>query len=283
MSSTRAVIVRAGLIRGWIEFRQTLTNGQDVFGYLLSPAIFLIVMVSLRGDKLPGTEISIGSSIMPGVLAITVLFSGVLGVAQLLAVEREDGTLLRAKAVPNGMGAYLFGKVVSVAGMTVVSLLIVLVPSLFLLDGFVFTAGSALVLAGVLVLGLAGTMALGAIAGSLMTSPRAAGILMIPMGLLAAISGIFAPLTRLAEWMQWIGQAFPMYWMGLGMRSALLPEETVVIEVGQSWRYPEMFLVLAVWAVVAVTFAPRVLRRMARRESGAAVAARQQKALQRIG
>jgi len=40
--------------------------------------------------------------------------------------------------------------------------------------------------------------------------------------------------------------------------------------------------VLGVWAVLGLVLAPMVLRRMARRESGSAVDARRQKALQRV-
>jgi hypothetical protein len=60
--------------------------------------------------------------------------------------------------------------------------------------------------------------------------------------------------------------------MGLGMRSALLPDSTVVVEIGDSWRHLETIAVLGVWAVAGLLVAPVVLRRMARRESGSNVA-----------
>ena len=41
---------------------------------------------------------------------------GVITTGDLLVTEREDGTLLRAKAIPNGMLGYLLGKVVNIAG-----------------------------------------------------------------------------------------------------------------------------------------------------------------------
>ncbi len=41
----------------------------------------------------------------------------------MLTVEREDGTLLRAKAIPNGMIGYLIGKVVMVSGMVLISVI----------------------------------------------------------------------------------------------------------------------------------------------------------------
>ena len=78
--------------------------------------------------------------------------------------------------------------------------------------------------AWVLMLGLLATLPLGAMLGSLFSSQRSAGgpMLLLLAGL-AAISGIFYPITHLPVFLQWTGQVFPMYWLGLGMRSALLP------------------------------------------------------------
>jgi ABC-2 type transport system permease protein len=83
--------------------------------------------------------------------------------------------------------------------------------------------------------------------------------------------------------MQWAGQAFPLYWLGLGMRSALLPAGLASVEIGHSWRHLATFGVLGAWAVVGLLVAPVLLRRMARRESGSSVAARRDKAMQRVG
>ena len=58
------------------------------------------------------------------------------------------------------------------------------------------------------------------------------------------------------------------------MRHALLPDSMAAVEIDGSWRTLMMFAVLAVWAVLALALAPRLLRRMARRESGSVVAAR---------
>ena len=66
-------------------------------------------------------------------------------------------------------------------------------------------------------------------------------------------------------------------------RSALLPGDMVSVELGHSWRHLETFGVLGAWAVLGVIVAPIVLRRMARRESGARVAEYRERALQRVG
>ncbi|MGK4596434.1 ABC transporter permease [Amycolatopsis sp. w19] len=276
--------VRLGVRRGWLEARQMMTNREDLFNTFLFPAIFVIVMFFMRGAKLPGTEFSLGAATVPSVLGASIVFSGMLGMAGVLAVEREDGTLLRAKATPNGMIGYLVGKVVTVSMSTVIGMLLVLIPSLILFDG-IAPGGltSWLGLLWVLVLGLLATMPIGAIFGSLTSNARSIGLIMLPTLGIGAISGIFYPITALPEWLQYLGQVFPMYWLGLGMRSALLPDSTVIIEIGQSWRPWETLGVLSVWAVIGLKLAPVVLRRMARRESGSSVAARREKAMQRIG
>jgi DNA-binding XRE family transcriptional regulator len=91
--------------------------------------------------------------------------------------------------------------------------------------------------------------------------------------------GEFAPSLHLALR---LAQFFPVYWLGLGMRSALLPDALASVEIGQSWRQLETLGVLGAWAVAGLVLAPIILRRMARRESGSSVEARRQRALQRV-
>ncbi|MEV0701143.1 ABC transporter permease [Saccharopolyspora sp. NPDC050389] len=276
----KATAARAGLQRGWIEFRQTVTTPQDLWGYLFPTVILLVVMSFQNGSTVAG--FSLGAMTLPGALGMGIGFSGLIVIAQQLTVEREDGTLLRAKATPDGMLGYLIGKITLIGCMSLVSLVILLVPGLVMFDGLATGVDTWLTLAWVLGLGLVATMPIGAIIGSLFANPRSLGMVMVPMMGLVAISGIFYPITGYPEWLQWIAQAFPMYWLGLGMRSALLPDGMAAAEIGESWRHLETVGVLGLWAVIGLVVAPVVLRRMARRESGSSVAARREKAMQRI-
>jgi ABC-2 type transport system permease protein len=271
--------VRAGLARGGIELRQTMTNVLDLWTYLF-PAVGLLVTIwFMRGATVPGTDLSLGASTLPGAIGMGIAFGGLVTVAQLLVVEREDGTLLRAKATPNGMAGYLIGKIVVVGGMTLISVLIQLVPGSVLVGGLDVDAAGWLTLLWLMPLGFVATMPIGAVIGSVLSSPRALGVVMLPTIGLIAISGIFYPITALPGWLQGIGQLFPVYWMGLGTRSALLPDAFAAAELGGTWRHLTTAGVLIVWAVAGLLVAPSVLRRMARRESGSAVAARREKAM----
>lgn len=105
---------------------------------------------------------------------------------------------------------------------------------------------------------------------------------MFPVMALAGISGIFFPVQQLWGWLQVVAQVFPMYWIGLGMRSAFLPDSQAALEVGGGWRHLETVAVLGVWAAAGAALTPIVFRRMARRQSGSAVEAARAASMQWI-
>jgi ABC-2 type transport system permease protein len=276
---------RLGLSRGWREFRQTLTSVQDIFWYVFLAVTFVVVLFFQRDSTVKGTNVSLAFSVLPSILGMMAAVGGLQGAAGSLAVEREDGTLLRAKAVPNGIVGYLTGRIVSVSLGALLGLVVILVPGLFLIPELAETGLSGwLTFLWVLALGLLATLPFGAIIGSLAKSPQTVfGLVMLPTMGVTAISGIFYPIFALPGWVQAIAQAFPIYWLGLGMRSAFLPDSAAAVEIGESWRHLETLAVLGAWALIGLVLAPMVLGRMARKESGSTMDARRQQALQRIG
>ncbi|MFG1945142.1 ABC transporter permease [Nonomuraea sp. NPDC048826] len=281
--SPAATAVRAGWTRGLIELRQSFANGAELVSHFLWPVLTLAVAWWLSDVPFGDSGYPLGTLILPSVLGMNVA-NGMIAMSQQLTAEREDGTLLRAKAVPHGMLGYLTGKIVSVAGGTVADLAIFLIPGMLIISGLVVgDLDSWLTLAWVVALGLVATLPAGAVLGSVFGSARAQGLITLPFLGLIAISGIFYPISSLPGWLQGVAQVFPFYWLGLGTRSALLPDSAAALEIGGSWRHLETAGVLGVWAVLGLALAPVVLRRMARRESGSSVAERRERALRRIG
>lgn len=275
--------IRTGWRRGLIELRQSFTNPGELFSHFLWPVLMLVALFFLRDRSFGSTGFALGALALPNILGMNAAM-GMVSMSQQLTADREDGTLLRAKAIPNGMVGYLVSKVVSVAGGLLADLAILLIPGLLIIGGLaVDRPGAWLTLLWVLLLGLLATLPIGAILGSVFVSARSQGLIQLPVLGLIAISGIFYPVTALPTWLEWIAQLTPIYWLGLGMRSALLPGEAVAVEIGESWRHLETIGVLGAWAVLGLLLAPVVLRRMTRRESGSTVAGRREKALQRIG
>jgi ABC-2 type transport system permease protein len=253
-------MITTGLHRGGIELRHSVTSTQDIWGILFFPVIAFAVMWFLAGLSVPGTDFSLGTQAVPGILGMNVVLGALSGLAFVLTVERGDGTLLRAKATPHGVFGYLVGKVVSRAGLAVVGVLVPLVPALLLFDGLVV---SPVTLLWVLLLGLAAVLPFGAILGVLFPNVQSMSVLTLVGYVLLAVSGIFYPITALPGWLEVVGQVFPVYWIGLGLRSALLPAELAAAELGDSWRHLETVGVLGLWAVVGFVLAPIVLRRLA--------------------
>jgi ABC-2 type transport system permease protein len=250
--------LRLGLQRGIIEFKQYLRSPQDMFWTVFMTIIFLVVLWFQRSKEVEG--ISLALLTLPSLLGMSIAMGGLSGTAGQLSFDREDGTLLRAKAIPQGMFAYLVSRIVLIMLTTVISLVILLVPSLFLINGLSdLGIGSLVGLLGYFILGMLATAPLGAIIGSLVKSSNSGwGITFMTIAGLTAISGIFYPITALAGWLQVIGQVFPVYWLGLGVRSVISPEGAVAAEIGGSWRIPETLLVLGVWEIGRASWRERV-------------------------
>jgi ABC-2 type transport system permease protein len=269
---TRWAAVRAGLSRGRIETRQNLTETVYLVSHLLPPVAYVAVLLMMRGKTVPGTDFAFGTMVLPSLLGMTIVYGGLSGPAPIITADREDGTLLRAKATPNGILGYLIGKIVVFALTTLLGLMTIVIPGIMIVDNLILGARAWLLLAMLFVVGMVSTVPIGVALGSLMKSSMQAVLVPLVCTLVMIPSGIFFPITILPTWLQSAAQAFPFYWVGIGARSAMLPAEMVAVEIGQSWRTAEMFAVLGVWAVIGMLLAPIMLRRMARRQSGSAVA-----------
>jgi ABC-2 type transport system permease protein len=275
--------LRLGLARGWIAFRSYVTSREGLTQTLFWNLVPLGFLIWFRNEPVAGTGLALTAVMLPGLVAVNIAF-GVMGTAFSLSSEREEGTLLRAKAVPGGMSSYVVGLSAASALDGLLSIVLVLVPAmLFIVPGV--PVGSALLwlgLIGWVALGLLACLPLGILVGSVVRNPRTIGGLgfFLTVGL-AVISGLFRPVQELWVWVQVVVQVFPVYWLGVGLRSAFLPPEAAALEIGGHWRTLEAVGVLGAWAAVGLLLGPVLLRRMAQRESGSMVEARRQRALQR--
>ncbi|HEX5918815.1 MAG TPA: ABC transporter permease [Nocardioides sp.] len=280
-SRTTAHAVRLGVRRGWTEFVQGLRSTQDQWFYLFTAFLAVGYLYLRRDTEVDDSGLMLPSVALPSILAGLIVFGLVIGPAYSLAMEKEDGTLLRAKAVPHGLVGYFAGQLVLHSASLVPQTVAVLLPSFLLFDDLMADPSGWFTVAWVVVLGLLAALPIGMMIGALVPSVQKVGMWgMLPVMVLAGISGIFYPIQALWGWVQVVAQVFPMYWMGLGMRSAFLPDSYASAEIGGSWRTAETVAVLGAWAVVGALVAPALLRRMASRQSGSQVAAAREAAAQ---
>ncbi|MFG3660913.1 ABC transporter permease [Streptomyces sp. NPDC047706] len=272
---------RAGLQRGGIELRHLLRNGREMFGHLTNVVVALLV-AGYVSDDVPGTGTPMAHLVLAGFAAYLLFQIGMVNLPQILVTEREEGALLRLRATPGGIPAYLVAKCLLVVVVAVGTLALLLGAAALLVDGpLPHGPGDWLTLLWVTTLGLLAVVPLGAAIGAVLPNPREAlALIMLPtMGLLV-ISGTVFPITSLPVPVQQVAAAFPLKWMAQGLRSALLPDAARAAEVAGSWELPMVALVLTAWAALGFLLAVPLLRRAARRESGSRLCARHRKAAQ---
>lgn len=274
-------VLRGAIRHARIELRIQLFSPM-VLSWLWFPIIGLFVLWFLRDQSVMGSSISLAQIGIPGMLAVTMISSGVLGVAGQLVTERDDGTLLRAKAVPHGMLSHLLGNVLVFTGTSLVPVLALLAAAAVIFEGITPSdPRDWFTFVWVSVLGLFATLPVGALIGAVLRNPiMLAWASLVTYGGMA-ISGVFYPIGALPGWLQVVGQFLPTYWLGLGLRSALLPPEAVGLELGGSWQVWQTAAVLGLWGVLGMALAPVALRRMARRQSGSQVAAARDRVIAR--
>ncbi|MFF2370984.1 ABC transporter permease [Agromyces sp. NPDC058110] len=278
----RTNAVRAGIRRGitehWISLRTPSETAYTVVGLI---ALALVLWFTRDGELAPGVPVT--SFIMPSLLTIQLLMITCYGLAAVVVAEREDGTLIRARSLPDGLRAYATGLLTRIMCEFIESIVLTLfIAAIILGSTFGIDAAGLAVTVGILVLGTIALTTFGLVLGTLFRNPRAVGGWgFVVVGLLAWVSGLLQPLASMPAWVQIIGQGSPLYWIGHALRFAFLPEGAGALEPAGGWQLGIAFAVVAVWAVVGAALAPTVLRRVARRETGSAIEARRQAALQR--
>ena len=61
---------RLGLARGWAEFRQSLTDRQQLGSQVFFAAAVVIVLFFQRGSTVEGTNVSLAFAVLPGILGM---------------------------------------------------------------------------------------------------------------------------------------------------------------------------------------------------------------------
>ncbi|MFJ8752411.1 ABC transporter permease [Streptomyces sp. NPDC102441] len=272
---------RAGFLRGGIELRHLLRNPKEMSGHLTNVVVALLITAYVS-DDVPGTQTPMAHLVLAGFAAYLLFQIGLINLPQMLVTEREEGALLRLRATPGGIPAYLIAKCLLVVVTAVGTLSLLLVATALLADGpLPHGSGDWLTLLWVTTLGLLAVVPLGAAIGAVLPNPREAlALIMLPtMGLLVTSGAVF-PITSLPVPVQQVASVFPLKWMAQGLRSALLPDTARAAEAAGSWELPMVAVVLAAWAVLGFLLAIPLLRRSARRESGSRLTARHRKAEQ---
>lgn len=275
-----ASVLRAAARQARVALIRKYSSPQGLSAIAVAGFLVAVIWFVRDADFMDGVDAA--AYLFAGFLGLTIVSGAMLTIASEIQLERESGTLLRAKATPHGMTGHLLAKLMSVP----VELAIGVVPMLLGLallapEALPSGAGRWVVLVATMLLGTASMLPWGAVLGSIFRSMIGMSVAMLVIYGVTAVSGFFFPVTMLPGWAQGLVQLTPIYWVGLGIRGAMLPDAAAAVEIGEVWRSGLTVLVLVGWAVLGLVLASVFLRRMARRQSGSAVAAARERVMAR--
>ncbi len=185
--------------------------------------------VSFTTEAVSSNELRYIDFLVPGILAMSIMNSGLIGLASAFVSYREKGILRRIKATPFPLSQFIAARIISQVTVAVAQA-IILISLARILFGLRIEGN----LINVLVLVIAGSMAfisLGFVISSFAKNQEAADALAnaitFPMLFLA---GVFFPVDSAPGWLQPVTRVMPLRYLVDGMRDlmvrgATLPDE----------------------------------------------------------
>ncbi|WP_323944300.1 ABC transporter permease [Aeromonas caviae] len=191
--------------------------------YLLRQA----VQVPLQRESLSGRAIRYGDWLLPGVIGMNLMFSGLFGVGFVIVRYRKNGVLKRLRATPLGALEFLFAQLLSRVLITLVVSLLVFCAAYWLLDVPLIGSGWLL-----LVIALAGGTAMASlgllIAARLQNEELASGLLNLISLPMMFLSGVWFSLEGAPAWLQQLAARLPL--------SQIIEAARAVMLEGAGWQ-----------------------------------------------
>jgi ABC-2 type transport system permease protein len=260
------------LAQGGIELKQFFRTRESLVFTLLFPVMIMVIFggifagVVLNEGQTP--EVTLSQYFVTGMIASGIMASGFQNLAITIPIERDRGVLKRYRGTPMPKWVFFAGKVISVAVLSVVSIVLLLLVATLAYDiSLPDTTAKWLTFGWVSVLGLIACTLLGIAFSSVARTGRSAPAVVTPIALvLQFTSGVFFEYSALPPWMQQFAALFPLKWMCQGLRSVFLPASFGANEVGGSYDLPRVALVLVAWCIAGLVLCMLTFRWTTRRD-----------------
>jgi ABC-2 type transport system permease protein len=200
----------------------------------------------------PGQNITYTDFLVPGIIALSIMQTGIFSVAFAFVQHKQNGTLRRLMATPMKVSEFLAAQVVTRLIMAAVQVFILLGVAVLIFH--VHLAGNILELLVASILGsaifIAGGFAISGYARDEQAVPAIANVIVLPMMFL---SGIFFPRDSMPGWLHRISDFLPLTYVTDAIRAISLDGSHV-------WNLGADMLGIFAWLVIAVVLAVRLFR-----------------------
>jgi ABC-type multidrug transport system permease subunit len=188
--------------------RRYWVNSDSPKGYI-AEKLLLADDHDMQRAQVQGSAVRYVDWLLPGVLAMNMMFSCLFGVGYVVLRYRKTGFLKRLRATPLTAFEFLSAQVLSRLSLilTITTILYVGISTVI----HFHSQGSTLLLALVAVLGALSMIALGlTVAAAISSEELVGGILNLLTWPMMLISGIWFSLEGAPRWIQWASHAFPL-------------------------------------------------------------------------
>ncbi len=232
----------AGIIRGIV---QGAADGVSVAMSGRPPA------VALATRSVDSASLGYVQFLLPGVLAISVMISAVIGLATVLVNWRQRGILRRLKLTPMPLSEFLASRIVASLVVSVIQVAVLIAFGAIAFGIHISTTAWVSVpvaLAGALCF-LAMGMAVGSLVSAAETADAVTNVITNPMMFL---SGTFIPVSSMPAVLQSVARVLPLYYLANGLRDTIVRGEGF----GQVWTDIAILVGLAIclFAISVRTF-----------------------------
>ncbi len=203
-------------------------------------------------QELPGQNTTYTDFLVPGIIALSIMQTGIFSVAFAFVQQKQTGVLRRLMATPMKVSEFLAAQVTTRLIMAAVQVAILLFVGVAFFNFHL--AGNVVELMLACIFGSAIFIAIGfAISGYAKDEqavPALANILVLPMMFL---SGIFFTRDSMPAWLHTVSDYLPLTYVVDAIRS-------VAVNGSHLWNLGTDVLGIAVWLVVTVVIAIRLFR-----------------------
>lgn len=241
--------MRALLAQTGIEVTMTLRRGESLLLTLGLPVLLLVFFAQVDVIDLPTGELRRVDYFVPGVFALAILSTAMVGLAIATGFERQYLVLKRLGTTPLGRPRLVVAKTLSILTVEVVQITVLIAVALVMRwspHGREVPAVLGLILLGTIAFAGLGMLLAGTLP-ALTVLAAANGLYVI----LLLVSGMVVPLDRLPGSVQAVARALPSGALAEGLRAALWAGGGIP---GRVW------VVLVLWAVAAPTAAALTFR-----------------------
>ena len=189
---------------------------------------------------------------IPGILAMSIMNSGVIGLSTAFTSFREKGILRRIKVTPFALWKFILARIV--AQMVVILATSVILVGIGILVWGLTVRGNILLIVGVIAVGSLAFLAIGyaisSIARNTETAASYANLVTFPM---LFLSGVFFPVGDMPGWLQPVVDVLPLRYLVDALREPMMYGRGI----GATWI--DLLVLLGIFAL-ALAFAIRFFK-----------------------